>query len=628
MKFIHKLIISIFWCVLVSFNIHAQNAVAIQKAYLAAGLTEKQAAAHLLNRFTYGAKPNEVSEVLKTGIVNWLQQQLSGNLSETNLDEKLQSYDALKMSNAQILATFPRPGKLLKMAEEDGYLQRKDIDNEVERKRLLANYLQSKGLKPQQELLRQFVNGKILRAAYASNQLKEVMTDFWFNHFNVSATKNEAAPYIPNYERDVIRPNALGNFPSLLLATAKSPAMLTYLDNFLSAGENQQINQKIAGNSGFFLKQFSSEQEKNALKKMQRNKGLNENYAREIMELHTLGVDGGYTQKDVTEAARVLTGWTIFPANDEPGGKQISTIFNRFSEDQLLKWGFIREGDFLFAANRHDDSTKQVMDCLFNAGGGMNEGITLINYLANHKNTAQFICKKIAVRFVSDSPSVQIINSLAQTFIQSKGNVQAILWKLVEQKEFWQSFRQKTKSPFELIISSIRALNATINAPYPLYNWSTKMGQKIYHYQAPTGFPDQGQYWINTGALLNRMNFGVTISANKMVGVSANLAAINNYHEPESIEKALETYFNLLLPERNNQKAIKQLLPLVAKENFSETIQKAANTKKMNTNSNDFDDFSSTENSSIKSMSADGITAEQLAQIVGIIIGSPEFQRR
>ncbi|MFY8003626.1 MAG: DUF1800 family protein, partial [Chitinophagaceae bacterium] len=319
MKFIHKLIISIFWCVLVAFNIHAQNAVAIQKAYLAAGLTEKQAAAHLLNRFTYGAKPNEVSEVLKTGIVNWLQQQLSGNLSETNLDEKLQSYDALKLSNAQILATFPRPGKLLKMAEEDGYLQRKDIDNEVERKRLLANYLQSKGLKPQQELLRQFVNGKILRAAYASNQLKEVMTDFWFNHFNVSATKNEAAPYIPNYERDVIRPNALGNFPSLLLATAKSPAMLTYLDNFLSAGENQQINQKIAGNSGFFLKQFSSEQEKNALKKMQRNKGLNENYAREIMELHTLGVDGGYTQKDVTEAARVLTGWTIFPANDEPG---------------------------------------------------------------------------------------------------------------------------------------------------------------------------------------------------------------------------------------------------------------------------------------------------------------------
>ncbi|MFY8005451.1 MAG: DUF1800 family protein, partial [Chitinophagaceae bacterium] len=190
------------------------------------------------------------------------------------------------------------------------------------------------------------------------------------------------------------------------------------------------------------------------------------------------------------------------------------------------------------------------------------------------------------------------------------------------------SFRQKTKSPFELIISSKRAINATINAPYPLYNWSTKMGQKIYHYQAPTGFPDQGQYWINTGALLNRMNFGVTISANKMVGVSANLAAINNYHEPESIEKALETYFNLLLPERNNQKAIQQLLPLVAKENFSETIQKAANTKKMNTNSNDFDDFSSTENSSTKSMSADGITAEQLAQIVGIIIGSPEFQRR
>ncbi|MFY8003194.1 MAG: DUF1800 domain-containing protein, partial [Chitinophagaceae bacterium] len=573
-------------------------------------------------------KPNEVSEVLKTGIFNWLQQQLTGNLPEDALEEKLKSYDALKMSNAQILATFPRPGKLLKMAEEDGYLKRKDIDNEQERRRLLASYLQSKGLRPQQELLRQFVNGKILRATYASNQLKEVMTDFWFNHFNISATKNEAAPYIPNYERDVIRPNALSNFPSLLLATAKSPAMLTYLDNFLSAGENQQINQKIAGNSGFFLQKNGSQQEREALRKMQRNKGLNENYAREIMELHTLGVDGGYTQKDVTEAARVLTGWTIFPTKDEPAGKQINTVFNRFSEEQLNKWGFVREGDFLFAANRHDDGPKQVMNLQFDAGGGINEGITLINYLANHQNTAQFICKKIAVRFVSDSPSVQLVTTLAQTFTQTKGNVTAVLWKLVEQKEFWQSFRQKTKSPFELIISSLRALNASINAPFPLYNWSTKMGQKIYNYQAPTGFPDQGQYWINTGALLNRMNFGITISANKIPGVTANLAAINNYHEPESNEEALKTYFNLLLPERNNQKAIQQLLPLIAKENFSEAIHKAANEKKKNNNNEEMDDFASVENTPTKTMGHEGITTQQLAQIVGIIIGSPEFQRR
>src|SRR5580704_15065836 len=215
------------------------------------------------------------------------------------------------------------------------------------------------------------------------------MTDFWFNHFNVSITKNDCAEFIPAYERDVIRPNALGRFSELLIKTAKSPAMLFYLDNFISSAPVDSMTMPA-----------------------QRARGLNENYAREVMELHTLGVDGGYTQADVTQAARVLTGWTVYPMREDA-----QRLITRFNPDQLARRGFVHDGDFLFNANRHDKGVKTVMGHVFPAGGGYEEGVELLDMLAHHPSTANFICRKIAIRFVCDDPPQSLIDKMVKTFL-------------------------------------------------------------------------------------------------------------------------------------------------------------------------------------------------------------------
>ncbi|RYE23579.1 MAG: DUF1800 domain-containing protein, partial [Sphingobacteriaceae bacterium] len=354
--------------------------------YKKAGLTEREAAAHLLSRFTYGATPGQVDEVVKTGLKNWFAQQLNSKLTDDSLNQLLNKYDDLKLSNAEVAHTFPKPGQVLKMAVQDGIVNKDSVKTDRPAyKTMLQNYMQQKGLKPEQELFRQFINQKMLRAAYSNNQLQEVMTDFWFNHFNVSISKNDCARFIPAYERDVIRPNALGNFTDLLLATAKSPAMLYYLDNFSSAASNDQPKMRM---------QMLQVNNPPKPKKVQ---GLNENYAREVMELHTLGVDGGYTQQDVTNAAKVLTGWTVFPMGNN--FMAIKTAHN--NQDRP---GFGHEGDFLFTPNRHDKTEKTILGRNFGPDGGYQEGVDLLTMLAHQPATAKFISRKIAVRFVSDNP--------------------------------------------------------------------------------------------------------------------------------------------------------------------------------------------------------------------------------
>ena len=521
--------------------------------YKKAGLTEREAAAHLLSRFTYGATPGQVDKVVEMGLEKWFEQQLSGSLPDDSLDQKLTGYDALKLSNAQIVNTFPNPGQILRMAVKDGKVDKDSVKTDKkEYRETLRAYMQEKGLKPQQELFRQFINQKVLRAAYGNNQLQEILTDFWFNHFNVSITKNDCAEYIPNYERDVIRPNVFGKFENLLLATAKSPAMLLYLDNFSSSGENtnadlpqnQKLRQMIQQRQEGMM---TDSAQKNQLKKLQNAKkaqGLNENYAREVMELHTLGVDGGYTQQDVTQAARVLTGWTLYPNSDYGPGNQYRKIIEKVGEDKLTERGFVHEGDFLFAINRHDNKEKTVLGKTFAANGGYEEGVQLLKMLAHHPSTAKFICRKLAVRFVSDNPPQSLIDKMAKTFTEKDGDIKEVLITMTTSPEFWSKdvIRAKTKSPFELAISAVRALNVDIKQPYQLFVWADKMGQKMYFYQAPTGFPDKGQYWINTGALLNRMNFGLAIASQRIAGTKLDLLSLNNRHEPESAIAALLTY--------------------------------------------------------------------------------------
>ena len=621
--------------------------------YKQAGLTQQQAAAHLLSRFTYGAKSGDIGFVLKIGLEKWFEQQLEGNLEDKDLTAMLSSFDAINLTNTQVENLYPRNAQLLRFAVKDGAIHKDSVNkaNGKEYRSAIAAYMKEKGYRPQQDLYRQFINQKILRATYTNNQLKELMTDFWFNHFNVSLSKNQCASYVPAYERDVIRPNVFGKFENLVLSTAKSPAMLMYLDNFSSAGNNVAMdvptNDMMMG--GMQPENARNKRTQAVLDKAKLNKqkngkqGLNENYAREVMELHTLGVDGGYTQSDVTQAARVLTGWTIAPLGDNGYGAPIKKLMERVGEDNLRKHGFVLDGDFFFASNRHDNAEKTVLGKKFKAGGGYEEGVELLKMLAHHQSAAKFIAKKIAIRFVSDNPPQSLIDKMAKTFLSSDGDIKKVLITMASAPEFWSvnALREKTKSPFELAISSVRSLDAKVNQPYQLYTWITKMGQQLYYYQAPTGFPDKGQYWINTGSLLNRMNFGLALASQRIPGITFNLAAMNNNHEPESIEAALLIYSKLFMPERKLDATIARLKPMLNDPNIGNKVanaaEKSAPPAQMNTMANEDANMMNDGAEKIKkgkkallngNPGQKAGTNTMLSQVVGVIIGSPEFQRK
>ncbi|MES2416711.1 MAG: DUF1800 domain-containing protein [Bacteroidota bacterium] len=644
---------------LLLFSSFVRNA-GLSLPYKKAGLTEQQAAAHLLGRFTYGAKPGDVDFVVKMGLEKWLKQQLDGNIEDRELNNALDKFDDINLTNTEVENIFPRNAQLIRFAIKDGYIHKDSVNkaNSKEYRSTLLSYMKEKGYKPQQELYREFINQKIIRAIYTNNQFKELMTDFWFNHFNVSLSKNQCAAYIPAYERDVIRPNVFGKFENLVLNTAKSPAMLMYLDNFSSAGNNAApVNNNTEmtpmvmrragqGKGKAKLQQLKAKNQQNNKKPLTAAKkpGLNENYAREVMELHTLGVDGGYTQNDVTQAARILTGWTIAPMSDNGYGAGMKKVLEKVGNDNLSKRGFVHEGDFLFAMNRHDNGEKTVLGKKFAAGGGYEEGVTLLKMLAHHASTAKFISKKLAIRFVSDNPPQSLIDKMAKTFLSSDGDIKSVLITMVSAPEFWSAdaLREKTKSPFELAISAVRSLDATVKQPYQLYTWINKMGQQMYYYQAPTGFPDRGQYWINTGSLLNRMNFGLALASQRIPGITFNLTALNNNHEPESAEAALQTYSKLIMPERDLDATIKRLKPMVTDPNFEANVAQAAEKnmppKPMNSMVNEDANLMNEvpEGQKLKGKKAlnSSITVQKagnntmLAQVVGVIIGSPEFQRK
>lgn len=656
-KIIYSFVVVLFITVLCSaFQNERAASIKFSFPYKQAGLNERQAAAHLLSRFTYGAKPEDIDEVVKIGLEKWFVQQLEGKIDDKVLDQSLTQYDDINLSNSEVEDKYPRPGEALRMAVKEGVINKDSVnkgDGKAYREQVKA-YMDSKGYKPQQELFRQFFNQKILRAAYTRNQLHELLTDFWFNHFNVSLTKNQSASFIPAYERDVIRPNVTGKFQTLLLATAKSPAMLMYLDNFSSSGQPVANNDDMQMGGNNITKKRADARAKiiansPALKKLQQRKkqgGLNENYAREVMELHTLGVDGGYTQSDVTQAARVLTGWTIAPMGEHGYGAATKNLIQRLGENTLEKRGFVHDGDFLFMPTRHDNGEKVVLGKRFPANGGYEEGVELLTMLAHHPSTAKFISRKIATRFVNDNPPAALVDKMAKTFTKTDGDIKQVMITMASAPEFWrkEALREKTKSPFELAISAVRSLNAEITQPYQLYNWINKMGQKMYYYQAPTGFPDKGQYWINTGSLLNRMNFGLALATQRIPGIKINLAALNDNHEPESAEAALLIYCKLIMPERDVQETVKRLKPML---NDPDLVNKVENAAAKATPPQTMDTMVSTDMQGMKQndrseakpankgfgkkankiISATG-TNTMLAQVVGVIIGSPEFQRK
>lgn len=631
------LISAIFLCAAISSP--CTSKVSYRFPYKKAGLTPQQAAAHLLSRFTYGGTPGEVENVVAMGIEKWFDQQLKAGLTDEKLEQRLSEYGSLKLTNTQAVNTYLKSGQVYRMAIEEGVIIKDSVDKPTPKayKEKLQAFMDQKGFRPERELVEQFSNQKVLRAIYTSNQLEEVLTEFWFNHFNVSFTKGDCEEFIPAYERDVIRPNSLGHFENLLIATAKSPAMLMYLDNFSSVGENDDPEQVAKRKA-----------------KGRKLQGLNENYAREVMELHTLGVDGGYTQADVTEAARVLTGWTVYPM----GRGDRAAGIEKVGEDRMKERGFVHDGDFLFTPNRHDTGEKTVLGKHFGPGGGYEEGVQLLSMLAHHPSTAQFISRKIAVRFVNDNPPATLVDKMAKVFTSKNGDIREVLIAMVTAPEFWSdaALREKTKSPFELAVSAVRSLGAEVADPEQITNWMKRMGQKLYFYQDPTGFPDRAQYWINPGSLLNRVNFGLALAGGHVKGVTFDLLALNNNREPESAEAALLAYSKVILPERKTEEQIKRLTPLLNDPELHQKIGKAAKETPPVTNENNMemkdagntmmmdDTMSDTGSNSGSSKPVAEETSKpvvaknsnvkndpgkyRLSQVVGILIGSPEFQRR
>ncbi|MGB9122407.1 MAG: DUF1800 domain-containing protein [Candidatus Angelobacter sp.] len=362
-----------------------------------------------------------------------------------------------------------------------------------------------------QAVLGELAEAKLLRAIYSNRQLDEVMTDFWFNHFNVFIGKGPDRYMVSAYERDVIRPHALGKFKDILEATAKSPAMLFYLDNWQSVGPHSELAlygpQRFAGRRGRFPRP-RPQQAKN------RPSGLNENYAREIMELHTLGVDGGYTQKDVTELAKVLTGWTI-------------------ERPQL-------GGEFKFNDRAHEPGPKYVLGRKIGEHGEK-EGEEMLDVLAHHPSTAKFISRKLAMRFVSDNPPQALVDRMAETFLKKDGDIREVLRTMFHSPEFWaaDAYRAKMKTPFEFVASAARASGADIQNALPLVATLNRMGMPLYAIQPPTGYSMKAEAWVNSSALLNRMNFALQLASGRLPGTSLDPQALIPGPAPENPQAAL-----------------------------------------------------------------------------------------
>lgn len=336
-------------------------------------------------------------------------------------------------------------------------------------------------------------SARIGRALITEHQLEEVVTEFWLNHFSVFAGKNQLMRYsLAEYENKAIRPRALGKFRDLLGAVAKSPAMLYYLDNWQSAADSGRPRLETPR-----LAQA-------------RNRGLNENYGRELLELHTLGVDGGYTQSDVIQVARALTGWTFLP--QQPNARQLRrpAVAARLPEP----------GVFYFNPQVHDAGAKTVLGQPLRAGRGIEDGEQVLDIVARHPATARHIATKLARRFVSDDPPDELIDRAAEAFTRTDGDIREVVRLIITSPEFFSSasFRSKVKTPFEVVVSALRALDAAPDPTPRTAQIVQHVGQPIYGRATPDGWPDVASEWMGTGAILNRINFGFAVGARRVPG--------------------------------------------------------------------------------------------------------------
>ncbi|HKV40489.1 MAG TPA: DUF1800 domain-containing protein [Blastocatellia bacterium] len=513
----------------------------------------------VLNRIEFGPRPGELQQVEQIGLDKYIEQQLHPDrIDDSAVEARLRGLESLHMDTSGLYQKYPQPGLIARQlgigqqakvganarrpqpppqnptgvqpgdsgqatvesgggqaADESpaGGAAKSQVDpNEANRqqaadRRRVLEYYKQHGIKQPQMLLAELQAQKLVRAVYSQRQLQEVLTDFWFNHFNIYWPKGADKWLTTDFEDNAIRPHVLGKFKDLLMATAKSPAMLVYLDNDLSSSPDARPPRPpIPGRfGGFGRPRFGgppfwpvpprpAPPQQAANNKNKRKPGINENYGRELMELHTLGVDGGYTQKDVQEVARCFTGWTI----EQPR----------------------RGARFVFRDWMHDNGQKVVLGHVIPAGGGERDGEKVIDILAHSPSTAKFISKKLCRRFVSDDPPSSLVDKVANVYLKSDGDIREMMRTILKSPEFYSqnAYRAKIKSPFELAVSAIRALGGDTDGSPALGQYIAKMGEPLYRYQAPTGYPDTAQEWVNTGALLERLNFGIALASNKIRG--------------------------------------------------------------------------------------------------------------
>ena len=587
---------------------------------------------HALDRLTFGPKPGDLSAVQQIGLERWLKAELHPEQVAENpvLATALAPLQTLPMGIRDTYVNYPAPQLIAAVARgkkqlpDDPelrslvqrlaarYLQRKDGDAAVvkdpndtsdldpkikltdilnqaqietlrngkpdEKRALLASIAPEKradlawalphdqrqqlfaiapvsvrrelmrSIQPQNVVATDLTEGKILRAAYSTHQLAELLDDFWFNHFNVTLNKGPERYAVPTYEREAIRPYVFSSFHDLLLATAKSPAMLFYLDNWESVAAD-------------------SPQNKNGRNK----RGLNENYGRELLELHTLGVDGGYTQQDVVEVARCFTGWTI--ANPRKGG------------------------GFEYNDKVHDKGPKIVLGHVINSGGDMSDGLKVIDILSHHPATAHFISLKLARRFVADDPPPSLVARMTDMFLRSNGNLREVVRVMIESPEFWSqgSYQAKIKSPFEFVVSALRATDAEVTSALPLQGELQGLGEPLYRKTEPTGYSSANDAWVSSAGLLDRMNFGLALAHNRLPGLQVDVARWQSVAECNPMDLA-----KLLL----QQNASAQTETAIRKMLQDPELQKQLAT------------------------SAKAGPPRLPSLIAGLVIGSPEFQRR
>src|SRR5579872_411338 len=437
---------------------------------------------------------------------------------------------------------------------------------------------------PQQVVVQELGQAKLLRAIYSDRQLEQVMTDFWFNHFNVFAGKGPERLLVTNYEQNVIRPHALGKFEDLLMATAKSPAMLFYLDNWLSVGPNSMQAQGIPSRPMYGPygrpRRFPPPRPNQRRKQ---NSGLNENYGRELLELHTLSVNGGYSQRDVTEVAKVFTGWTIDKPNDG--------------------------GSFLYDPRKHEPGPKFVLGHRIKPKGE-DEGKEVLHMLATSPQTAHFISLKLAQRFVSDDPPAALVDRMAKTFQKKKGDIREVLTTLFQSPEFWatDTYRAKVKTPLEFVASAVRATGADVDDALPLARQIGNMGMPLYSAQPPTGYSMKADTWVSSSALLNRMNFALGLTAGKVRGVKVDAVQLAGGPPlPADPSTALSTMEATLLASDVSKQTHDSIVAQLASPAKGGPQQNASNAKPGKQDANRPPDAST---------------------IAGLLLGSPEFQRR